>query len=198
MAIYLIRPGETDYDVQNRLQGTLNLPLTDLGVQQVDLMVDQMRACGIDRIYTSPTEPALSTARRVADSLRLPLKVLDTLENVNLGLWQGLCMNEVRTKQPRVFKQWEESPDSVCPPHGEDGEVACKRVAAALKKPLKRGGSIAIVASEPLASLIECHIQGREPELSDDYCKHRRTAICQQVSPIPTVAGTANCKSTLS
>lgn len=185
MAIFLIRPGQTDYDVQNRLQGTINLPLTEDGVQQVDEIANEVRTSNIDRIYSSPTEPALSTAKRIASTLDIPVKVLDSLTNVDLGLWQGLCINEVRSKQPRVFKQWEESPDSVCPPHGEDGQEACRRVAAALKKPLKQRGSIAIVASEPLASLIECHLQGREPELSDSFCKERRAAKCSQVN-LPT------------
>ncbi len=181
MTIYLIRPGETDYDVQNRLQGSINLPLTEQGVVQVDEMVDEVSDSQLDRIYSSPTEPALSTAKRIATKLGITLKVLDSLVNVDLGLWQGLCINEIRSKQPKVFKQWAESPDSVCPPQGEDGEEACQRIASALKKPLKRGKPIAIVASEPLASLIECHLQGRNPELSETFCKQRDVALCQEV-----------------
>lgn len=182
MAIYLIRPGQTDFDVQNRLQGSINLPLTEDGELEVDEIVADVRSSNVRRIYTSPTEPALSTAQRIADTLEIPVKVLDSLTNVDLGLWQGLCVNEIRSKQPRVFKQWEEAPDSVCPPQGEDGSEACRRVAAALKKPLRKGGSIAIVASEPLASLIECYLQGREPDLSESFAKERRTADCSEVN----------------
>jgi len=181
MAILIIRPGQTDFDVQNRLQGSINLPLTEQGDLEVENLVDEVRTSRIDRIYASPSEPALSTAKRIAEKLDLPLKVLNTLENVDLGLWQGLCVKEVRSKQPRVFKQWEESPGSVCPPQGEDGEDACRRVALALKKPLKKGGSFAVVASEPLASLIECHIQGKQPDLSDSFGKESRADLCHEV-----------------
>lgn len=181
MAIFLIRPGETEYDVQKRLQGSIDLPLTEHGEHQVDELVDEARHIPLDRIYTSPTEPALSTARRIAAQLHIPCKVLDSLTNVDLGLWQGLCIQEVRTRQPRVFKQWAESPETVCPPCGEDGEDACVRVAQALKRPLKRGGAFAIVASEPLASLIECHLQGREPELSDSFCQTGSTPLFRQI-----------------
>lgn len=187
MAILIIRPGETDFDVQNRLQGSINLPLTEQGDLEVDELVNEVRTSRISRLYSSPSEPALSTAKRIAEQLDLPLKVLSTLENVDLGLWQGLCVKEIRSKQPRVFKQWEESPGSVCPPQGEDGEDACQRVAQALKKPLKKGGSFAIVASEPLASLIQCHLQGRQPDLSDSFAKESRADLCQEVDP-PTVA----------
>lgn len=183
MAIFLIRPGETDFDVQNRLQGSLNLPLTEQGNLEVDELVNEVRSSKLDRVYSSPNEPALSTAKRLSEQLDIPLKVLNDLCNVDLGLWQGLCIEEVRTKQPRVFKQWSEAPGSVCPPHGEDGEDACQRVAYALKKPLKRGGSFAIVASEPLASLIQCHIQGKQPDLSETFCRNRKPGLCQQVDP---------------
>ncbi len=184
MAIFLIRPGETDYDVQNRLQGAINLPLTERGVSQVDDMVKDVRSSEIKRIYSSPTEPALSTAKRIANRLNLPLKVLDSLTNVDLGLWQGLCVNEIRSKQPRVFKQWKESPDSVCPPQGENCEEVCERVANALKKTLKRKKSFAIVASEPLASIIECYLQGKETDLSNSFATDGQTAKCQQLEVV--------------
>ena len=186
MAIFLIRPGETDFDVQNRLQGSINLPLTEHGVSQVDEMVDEVRTTEIKRIYSSPTEPALSTAKRIADRLNIPLKVLDSLRNVDLGLWQGLCVNEIRSRQPRVFKQWKESPDSVCPPQGEECEEVCLRVAAALKKALKKKKSIAIVASEPLASIIECYLQGRDPDISDSFSSDGLLAKCRQVETTPS------------
>lgn len=186
MAIFLIRPGETDYDLQNRLQGTLNLPLTPRGVTQVDELIPEVRSAGITRIYSGPNEPALSSARRIAEVLDVPLKILDELANVDLGLWQGLCISEIRNKQPRVFRQWEECPASVCPPQGESGDCARERVCAALRKPLKKGGNFAIVASEPLASLIECQISGEAPDLSDSFGTHRQTGSCHELLALPT------------
>ena len=189
MAIYLIRPGETDYDIQNRLQGSLDLPLTERGIHEVDEVIGQVTTSEIDRIYSGPNEPALSTARRIARHLDLPLKVLDGLANVDLGLWQGLCVSEIRHKQPKVFKQWEESPATVCPPQGEEGDEARQRIAAALKKPIKKGGTFAIVASEPLASLIECQIRGESPDLSDSFDRSRQSGCMWQVdqpNPVPS------------
>ena len=194
MAIFLIRPGETDYDVQDRLQGTLNLPLTERGISQVDALIEQVQLAQIDRIYCGPNEPALSTARRISRQLDIPLKVLDQLSNVDLGLWQGLCLEEIRAKQPRVFKQWREAPGSVCPPQGEAGEYACERIQEALRKPVKKGGVIAIVASEPLASLIECQIRGESPDLTDSFGKQRQSACCQQIDSPTAVSHNTSAK----
>jgi probable phosphoglycerate mutase len=165
MSRYVIRPGETDFDVQDRLQGALNIPLNERGQAQVEDVVVSLRGSDLDVIYASPTEPALSTARRIAEELDLPLKVLDRLANLDLGLWQGLSRAEIRQKQPRVFKHWEDSPESVCPPQGEDGTELISRVQRALAKLNRRGGSYAIVASEPLATLVTSVLKGEPPRL---------------------------------
>lgn len=165
MSTFVIRPGETDYDLQDRVQGSLNLPLNDQGVAQVDEIINEVQEAGIERVYASPTEPALSTARRIADALDVPLKVIDALTNLDLGLWQGRLLSEIRAKQPKVYRQWEDAPESICPPQGETCDEAYERVAAALRKPIKRGGSFAVVASEPLATLVTCVLRHEQPHL---------------------------------
>jgi broad specificity phosphatase PhoE len=171
MSLFVIRPGETDYDLQDRVQGSLNLPLNERGVMQVDEIIRRIRESDVDVIYASPTEPALSTARRIAQALEKPLKVIDSLTNVDLGLWQGRSIEEIRTKQPRVYRKWEDAPESVCPPQGESCEEAYERVAKALKKPMKRGGTFAVVASEPLATLVTSVLRQERPHLPGPACR---------------------------
>lgn len=165
MSTFVIRPGETDFDVQDRLQGALNLPLNAHGAAQLEETIRSLRGVDLDVIYASPTEPALHSARRLADELDVPLKVLDRLTNIDMGLWQGLSRSEIRQKQPRVFRQWEESPDSVCPPQGETCEDVYNRVRRALRKPLRRGTGYALVVSEPLASVVSHILRGERPRL---------------------------------
>jgi len=169
MSTYVIRPGDTDYDHQDRVQGSLDLPLNARGSAQVDLMADELRAVELDVIYASPTEPALTTARRLGEELDVPVKVLDRMQNLDMGLWQGLSYGEIRQKQPRVYRQWEDAPESVCPPLGEPLAEAHERVARALRKPLRRGGTYAVIASEPLATLVGSVLRGERPQLS---CPH--------------------------
>lgn len=164
MPIYVIRPGETDYESQSRVQGALNLPMNVEGNRQVDDMIPSVESAGLHTIYTSPTEPALSAAKKLAQALHLPLKVLDNLENVDFGLWQGLSIEEIKHRQPKVFKKWEDTPESVCPPEGETCDEVVKRVEQALRKPLKKRKPFAVVASEPLATLIVSLLKGQSPQ----------------------------------
>src|SRR5690606_15640241 len=135
MSQFVVRPGETDYDVQGRIQGDLDLPLTAHGVAQVDELIETLRGEDLDVIFASPSEPSRTTAKIIGKQLHVPVKELDGLANCNLGLWQGMPHKEIRQKQPRVFRQWEEAPESVCPPCGEPPEEIAKRIDRALRKP---------------------------------------------------------------
>ncbi len=89
------------------------------------------------------------------------------MQNFNLGLWQGLKVGDVRHKQPKVYRQWQEQPENVCPPEGEMIEQADERIAAAMNKLVRKhkDGVIGLVVPEPLATLVRRHF--KKDELGD-------------------------------
>ncbi len=161
----LIRPGQTDFDQQDRILGTLDLPLNAHGESQVNEIVDALRHLLIKQIFTSPAGPALATATAVGDALGISVKEVDQLSNVDQGLWQGLCVDEIKRKQPKIYKLWRENPESVCPPEGESCVEAFERAQKALRKPMKRGSNFAVVASEPMATIVECVLRQLELQI---------------------------------
>lgn len=169
-SILLIRPGCTDYDEQQRIQGKLDLPLCRRGESQVDAAIQQLKDMPLDRIYTSPSDPARSTAERIGGALDVSVKTLEGLENMNQGLWEGLQLEEIRRKHPKVYKQWQESPESICPPSGESLTEAEARVRKALEKPLKKKGNLAFVVSEPLAAIVAAVVKGLKIESVPPLC----------------------------
>jgi probable phosphoglycerate mutase len=70
-----------------------------------------------------------------------------------------MLIEEVKRKQPKVYRQWQEQPESICPPEGEMLSEARQRVGAALSKLLRKHkeGVIGLVVPEPLASLVRSH-----------------------------------------
>ena len=168
--VVLIRPGCTDFDDQNRIQGSLDLPLNRRGQEQVECLVSRLREVPFDVIFSASCEPARSTAIAICEECRVTFKELDEFRNLNHGLWQGLQVDDVRRKYPKVFKQWQESPETVCLPEGEMLAEAVERIQKALKKSLKRKRTIGIVASEPLATMIACVLRHERPELPESKC----------------------------
>ncbi|MGD9648647.1 MAG: histidine phosphatase family protein [Pirellulales bacterium] len=162
LTIVLIRPGATDYDKYGRIQGTLDIPLNGTGNAEVGQLIEQLRGRDLEAIYTSDSEPSLETASLLADGLDIKFKKLDDMQNLDHGLWQGLLVSEIRRKYPKLYRQWQEQPESVCPPNGEMLDEARQRLQVALRKLVKRhrAGVIGLVLPEPLATIARaqlCH-----------------------------------------
>lgn len=175
LRIVLIRPGSTDYDDQGRIMGKLDIPLSAQGASQVARTAEELTQLPIEVVYTSPCRCAEQTAELVAQASSAKVKRLDTLHNLDQGLWQGKLIEEVRQRQPKVYRQWREHPETVCPPEGEALTAAAQRVEKALVRLLKkhRHGTIAIVLPEPLASVARSHLN--KSELGDLWkaeCEH--------------------------
>lgn len=156
LQIVLIRPGATDYDLQERIQGTLDIPLNEQGLAAAAHAAEQLRTKGLEAIYAPASEPARQTAKTIAQTLGLRLRKLEQMQNLNQGLWQGMLIQDVRHKQPKVYRQWQEQPELVCPPEGEMLSEAEQRIRQAMMKLLKRHkeGIIGICLPEPLLSLV--------------------------------------------
>jgi broad specificity phosphatase PhoE len=154
--IVLIRPGATDYDRDGRIQGNLDVPLNEEGTAEVAKVIEELRGQKLDVLYTSGSQPALETAEVISAVLDTKLKKLEGMQNVDLGLWQGKSVEEIRLKQPKVYRLWQEMPQNVCPPEGEMLSDAEERVRQVMCKLIKRhkDGRIGIVVPEPLASLV--------------------------------------------
>lgn len=162
--IVLIHPGRTDYDDQSRLLGALEIPMNVEGRGEVADIVQQLKDAQIQptMIFTSSTNPASATAREIGEQLGgVKVKQLEELQNVHQGLWQGLPEAEVRKRYPKFFKAGREKPQTICPPQGETLCDAAERMQKVLSKAIRKFDVLAIVVSDPIASVIRCILQER-------------------------------------
>ncbi|MCO6456081.1 MAG: histidine phosphatase family protein [Pirellulaceae bacterium] len=164
LRIVLIRPGSTDFDEQGRIKGTLDIPLNENGTHQVARTIHELAEVELEVVYCSPCQCAQQTAAALAAERGIRVKPLDKLRNLDHGLWHGKLIEEVRRTQPKVYRLWQDDPGSVCPPQGETLQSAEQRVRLALAKMLRkhRRGSLALVVSEPLASLVKSLLLQRD------------------------------------
>ena len=87
----------------------------------------------------------------------MKVKTLDKLQNLDHGLWQGMLVEDVKTKQPKVYRQWQEQPETICPPQGEtlgDGRGAAASGGRQADEEAQAEGLVAVVLPEPLASVL--------------------------------------------
>ena len=63
MKLYVVRHGQTDYNIDNKVCGISNVELTDLGKQQAIKAREQLEDQKIDYIFASPLQRAYDTAK---------------------------------------------------------------------------------------------------------------------------------------
>ncbi len=159
LRVIVLLPGATDLDLQGRIKGSLDVPLSETGNDQARQSASELREYCIDVIYCGPCEAARQTANLVANR-QSKVRVNEELRNLDRGLWHGKRVEELRDSQPRLYRQWQENPESVCPPGGESFEAARNRIKRAMSKIIRKhkNGTIAIVIPEPAASLLRQHL----------------------------------------
>lgn len=160
--LIVIRAGESDYDEQGRIRGTLSMPLSPAGVADARRAAELVSIAAPAALYASTDACAAETAGIVGAACSLPPKRIANLANLDQGLWQGMLVDEIRTKQPRLYRQWRDNPWSVAPPEGELLEDACLRVEAALETLVRRHptGRVAVVVPQPLDRVVRWIVAG--------------------------------------
>jgi 2,3-bisphosphoglycerate-dependent phosphoglycerate mutase len=98
--IVLVRHGETDWNRERRYQGHADQPLNDQGREQARRLAELLRDESLSAVYTSPLRRASETASIIGRSLGLEPVELEALREIDVGEWQGLTVDEVRSRFP--------------------------------------------------------------------------------------------------
>lgn len=149
--LILIRHGETGGNPARRLQGRVDLPLSETGRAQAAAAGDALSAETLDRIVASPMKRAAETAGIIAARQRKPVSVvLDSrLREVDLGLWEGLTLPEVKEKFPGELERWFVDPLAV-PSEGEPAAETRERISQFAEELLASGAQTAAVIAHLL------------------------------------------------
>ncbi|TWU08265.1 histidine phosphatase family protein [Stieleria varia] len=164
--VMVIRPGATDFDDQGRMKGSLDMPLSERGEQQVETLAAALADIPFKTIYCCPSESARATADRLSEAHDVKVKVVDAFKNVDHGLWHGKLIEEVRRNHPRVYRQGIDHAEEFCAPGGEGLMEAKARVLKALNKCVRKGRDeiVALVIPEPMASVVTSLLNGQPIE----------------------------------
>lgn len=192
LRLLLICPGSTEFDEEGRIKGNLDMPMTPHGTKQVDKVVADLSEHTVETVYAAAGQACEATARTLATASGAKIKLLPKLTNLDLGLWQGKRIEEVRQTQSRIFRLWQESPECICPPEGETLDIARGRVQSALDKIRKKHseGIVALVAPEPMATLVRSILL--EKAVGDLWQAECRCGVWEMIDLLPqsTTVGT--------
>lgn len=106
LKLYIVRHGETEWNVIKRFQGQLNTPLTEKGMEKLRETGKKLENVLFDEVYTSELGRTVASAEIILNENRgyrnkkRELKKLAELNEVYFGVWQGLTYEEVLLKYP--------------------------------------------------------------------------------------------------
>jgi broad specificity phosphatase PhoE len=160
--LYLIRHGETDWNVEGRWQGHADVPLNKRGLQQAAQIAQQLAGAGLAAIYSSDLQRAQATAQALSAASGLPVQTDPRLREINQGEWQGLLAEEVEARYGEILRLRRLDPLEAGPPGGETVKQVLERVIAAIEDirnnhPLER---VAVVSHGFALALVRVHYQG--------------------------------------
>ncbi|MEM7099464.1 MAG: histidine phosphatase family protein [Pseudomonadota bacterium] len=127
--LYIVRHGETEWNVENRMQGRMDSPLTGQGKSQAQTNGALLKTLGgIDRLWVSPSGRTTETANLINSHVHAQIEYADELMERDCGLWSGLTTTEIGERFSAEWRSRQEDPYHYRPPNGENLDDMLHRV----------------------------------------------------------------------
>ena len=123
--IYFIRHGETDWNLEGRLQGQKDIPLNDVGRVQAEEAARKLEALVPHFEDLAYVASPMTRTRETMEILRATLglhpevyRLDDRLVELTFGVWEGMTWKEVRKAEPALAALREQDKWHYAPPGG--------------------------------------------------------------------------------
>ena len=160
MRVFVVRHGETDWNVEGRFQGQMDTKLNARGVKQAELLAERLKNHKFDAVLTSPLSRARVTAEMIAAKAGIPeVTIIKELTEINHGDWEGCLADEISSKWPEILKKWHTNPEMVKMPGvtGESLEDIGKRCVLASERALfQYEGDVLLASHDAVIKVLLC------------------------------------------
>lgn len=158
MKLYLVRHGETDWNLENKIQGQTDTELNEKGRRQAEEFAARIVEEGyqIDSIYTSSKRRALETARIIGAALKIEPRIQPGIEEICFGKWEGYTWKQVKELFGEEYQVWRGERRYRVPPLGESYQQLLDRLLPALKDitEKEKGNALVVTHSAVIMTLM--------------------------------------------
>lgn len=134
MKLYITRHGTTEWNLERKLQGWADSPLTEDGIHRATKLKHRLRDIDFDVIYASPLKRALATAKLIRGNKDIEIKTHEGLKELSHGIWEGMIIEEIEEKYSEEYSIYRNTPAEYIPAQGESFEVLFERVNSFLEE----------------------------------------------------------------
>jgi broad specificity phosphatase PhoE len=160
MLLYLIRHGQTDWNVERRCQGFSDSELNETGRRQAEAIAKTLSCVKLEAIYSSDLKRACEMARIIARYHDAPVETNDGFRELHQGQFEGLTLTELVTDHSDFLEAWFREPADLKLPGGESMREMQERAWAALEKVIEKhpDGNVVIVGHNLCNIALLCRI----------------------------------------
>lgn len=130
--LWLVRHGQTEWNLEGRYQGQADPPLNPRGLEEAAGAANFLAGRSIAALYSSDLLRARQTAEVIACQAGLSIRLDRRLREVALGEWEGRLFGEIKVRYPREIQLRELHPLHFRPPGGETLAELWQRTRTAL------------------------------------------------------------------
>ena len=130
--LWLVRHGQTDWNLEGRYQGQSDIALNSTGLSQAYALAERLDGWVFNAIYSSDLQRARQTAEVLADRLGLPVNEDARLREICQGEWEGMRLSELRQIFAENLAENEKDPLHARAPGGESTLEVAERVGRAV------------------------------------------------------------------
>lgn len=170
--ICFVRHGETDWNIEQRMQGHIDLALNASGKAQAISVGHYFVGVQAAALYSSDLLRARQTAWPIAQALRLPMIPLSALRERHFGRCEGLTLQEIAARNKADAQAiTSRDPDCAAPGGGESLRQHEERVLACIGnlETAHRGQTIVVVTHGGVLDVIYSRALNLPPEAPRDY-----------------------------
>lgn len=166
----LIRHGETDWNRELRFQGTIDIPLNDMGLLQAQRLKQRFTNTlalwradqrGIHSVVSSVLQRAQQTAQPIAELVGMPSILEPGLQEQCYGIFEGLTAQEIKLQYPDEWAQWLAFDAQVAVKGAESAQVFHDRVMDTMRALATKyvDGHVVVVTHGGVLDMIWRHAQ---------------------------------------
>jgi len=132
--IWLVRHGQTDWNLEGRYQGQEDIPLNETGLQQAQDLAKKLETVHFDAIYSSDLQRASQTAGYIAGIKKMKIQFDPNLREICQGEWEGMLFSDVVRSYEKMVEKRRLEPLNTRAPGGESVSDVYSRVNVVVKK----------------------------------------------------------------
>jgi broad specificity phosphatase PhoE len=146
MRVFLVRHGQTAWNIGGRAQGHTDIPLDEAGLTQAACLWRAFEGVHIERVLSSDLMRARQTAEGLASVCERPIQYLRELRERSFGDWEGQGFMDVRRWQDEESVRTNTPWTSVRPPNGESLSDVWARTAPVIQRIVEAREHVVLVA----------------------------------------------------